>query len=471
MNYKLKKFLKDLLIAFFAQGVSLICSFLISFLVPKALGVKDFGYWQLFIFYISYSGIFHFGFNDGIFLRNGGKKFKELNFNLISGQFWISIIGESFIALMIILAGIVEKDPSRKFVLIATAVYMVVVNAGELLGRVFQAVNESKKYSFSTIVGATSLLIGIILLLLLNVNEPQSYIIVYLLSRVLSLIYCVYEARKAIFAPPVKFSYALKELWSNIKVGIYLTISFYSGILIIGNGRFMIDSQWGVESFGKLSFALSLNNFIMAFVFQIGMVLFPALKQLTLEKIKGIYHILSKGLGILLLGILLCYLPINWLIRLWLPQYSESLDYFVLLLPICTFDAKTEILCNTYLKVLRKEKVLLWINLITLVISLGLSLVGAYLIHDIYFIVIAMVISIVLRNIMAEYYLSTIMEIHIIKDLVIELCLTCTFIFSIFFFGYYIGSVMYLIAYLVSVGLARYKIKEVIQMTKQMAKP
>jgi hypothetical protein len=30
---------------------------------------------------------------------------------------------------------------------------------------------------------------------------------------------------------------------------------------------------------------------------------------------------------------------------------------------------------------------------------------------------------------------------------------------------------MYLIAYLVSVGLARHKIKEMIQMTKQMAKP
>ena len=54
------------------------------------LSVNDFGYWQLFIFYTSYVGFFHFGFNDGIYLLNGGKNYDELNYNEIGGAFWIS---------------------------------------------------------------------------------------------------------------------------------------------------------------------------------------------------------------------------------------------------------------------------------------------------------------------------------------------------------------------------------------------
>ena len=50
---------------------------------------------------------------------------------------------------------------------------------------------------------------------------------------------------------------------------------------------------------------------------------------------------------------------------MWLPQYAESLRYMVILLPICIFDGKMSLLCNTYLKVLRKERQLFYFNLIS----------------------------------------------------------------------------------------------------------
>lgn len=43
-------------VAFFAQGVSMCLSILQKLLVPKMLGVEQYGYWQLYIFYISYVG-------------------------------------------------------------------------------------------------------------------------------------------------------------------------------------------------------------------------------------------------------------------------------------------------------------------------------------------------------------------------------------------------------------------------------
>lgn len=68
-----RKLLNDLLTAFGAQGVSFACSVVMTLLVPKILGIEEFGYWQLFVFYTSYVSFFQLGLNDGIYLQHGGE--------------------------------------------------------------------------------------------------------------------------------------------------------------------------------------------------------------------------------------------------------------------------------------------------------------------------------------------------------------------------------------------------------------
>ena len=78
MNLK-NKFWNNIIFAFLAQGISLFLSVLMSLIVPKFLTVRDFGYWQLFIFYFGYVGFFHFGLNDGVYLKYGGKSYDEMD--------------------------------------------------------------------------------------------------------------------------------------------------------------------------------------------------------------------------------------------------------------------------------------------------------------------------------------------------------------------------------------------------------
>lgn len=89
---KKNKLINNIIYAFFAQGVSLLLSVVMSLIVPKVLGVEQFGYWQLFIFYAGYVGFFHFGLNDGIYLKLGGSDYDNLDYNLLGTQFRISII-------------------------------------------------------------------------------------------------------------------------------------------------------------------------------------------------------------------------------------------------------------------------------------------------------------------------------------------------------------------------------------------
>ena len=70
MNYS--SIARNTMIAFAAQFISLSVSVVMSLLVPKIVGVADYGYWQLFMFYTTYSGFFHLGLNDGVYLINGG---------------------------------------------------------------------------------------------------------------------------------------------------------------------------------------------------------------------------------------------------------------------------------------------------------------------------------------------------------------------------------------------------------------
>ena len=60
--------LQNMSVAFLAQGVSMCLSILQTLLVPKVLGVEQYGYWQLYIFYVSYVGLFHLGLSSGVYV-------------------------------------------------------------------------------------------------------------------------------------------------------------------------------------------------------------------------------------------------------------------------------------------------------------------------------------------------------------------------------------------------------------------
>jgi hypothetical protein len=168
----------------------------------------------------------------------------------------------------------------------------------------------------------------------------------------------------------------------------------------------MIDYLWGIESFGKVSFSLTLTNFFLVFIAQVSMVLFPALRQIDAAAQKRYYGEIDAILSLLLPLILVFYVPIKTVLSLWLPQYAVSLDYLAVLLPLCLFDGKMQLLCTTYFKVLRKEKALLYVNLAAFFLSLLLSVIGGFLLKSVDAIVFAMLIGVVSRYVISACYLS-----------------------------------------------------------------
>ena len=80
--------------------------------------------------------------------------------------------------------------------------------------------------------------------------------------------------------------------------------------------------------------------------------------------------------------ILIFYIPMGFLMKLWLPAYSDSILFLGIMLPMCIFDGKMSLLGNTYYKLFRLEKKLLLINVITLTVNVVLTIIGAVVLKN-----------------------------------------------------------------------------------------
>ncbi len=422
-----RRILRNIIYAFAAQGISLLLSILTSLILPKFFDKVNYGYWSLFLFYTGYTGFFHFGLNDGVYLKIGGIEYEDMDKKLLGGQFWFGALFQSVIAVGITLWAVFTQDGiDTEFVFIMTAVYMLLYNLTLYLGCVFQAANETRLYSMSVMIDKIVFMVSILALFVLKSSDYKTYVWLYMLAKLCAMIYCVYKGRAVVFAGRTAFKTVAVEALDSIKIGINLTIANIASNLILGGGRFIIDRYWGIEDFGEVSFSLTLTNFFLLFVSQISMVLFPALRQIDEKRQKDLFAMSKHVLNVVLPVVFLVYIPAKEILKLWLPQYRVSLAYMAILLPMCIFDGKMNLVCATYFKVLRKEKFLLFVNLFSMALSIALSIVGAYCLHSINSIILFMVCSIGVRYFISQFYLERLLgdkdgQFEAVMDMVSEL--------------------------------------------------
>lgn len=431
-EFKLHTLIVNIAWGFLAQGTALIVSVFMSFIVAKAINVTQYSYWQLYIFYLSYVCFFHFGLPDGIYLIFGGKKYEDLDYAMIGSQLRVMVIFHCIVSFFIITIGTVflKNDFERFLVIVFTGIYLILMNVFNYLGMVLQAVNKTKLYSKGVIIDRVAFLSFIFVLLLLHTESFIPFAICYLIARTISMSYLMYKTPEIVFSSIKPLKETMIALIANIKVGISLTISVISGMLIIGIGRIMIDYQFGIETFGKLALTLSLANFFLNFLSQISMVLFPSLRTVSMDSLKSFYPFLQKVVSIVLTVSLLAYYPLKTFINMWLPAYSTSLIFLSYLMPLCLFDGKNQIICNTYMKVIRGERMLLVVNVIAMIISAALCGLSIFIFNNVYYALVGILIAIYIKYIIASCYIQQRMNISLKTEFLFEAILAVVFIIS-----------------------------------------
>jgi O-antigen/teichoic acid export membrane protein len=423
----------------------MLVSILVILILPKILLAEGYGYYQLFIFYLSYIGFFHLGWIDGIYLRYGGMNYSKLNFNLFNSQFLMLFLSQTIIGiLVIIIANIVSSSADKIFIFIMIGLTVIIVNSRYMLVYVLQATNRIKESATIILVERIIFIILTFFLIMLNITSFKSIILIDVVSKTISFVLAIVYCKEIILRNIRGFYFDFQETIENIRSGIKLMIANFSSLLIIGSVMFGIEKTWDVTTFGKISLTLSICNFMMIFISAIGIILFPILRRTNSEIIGNIYFVIRDFLGVFFLGILLLYFPLKISLMIWLPNYNDSFMYMSLVFPIVFFEGKMSILINTYMKTLRKEKLLLRVNVTSFIMSFLITVLTIGLMKNLESAIISIFILLAFRTIFAEILLSYVLRLHVLKDIMFELIVTTLFII----FNWYLNIWMALISYL-----------------------
>jgi len=462
MASNVRKFTAEASFAVLSQGLSMGAGFALSIILPKYIPIDNYGYWQLFILYTGYVGFLHFGFIDGLYLKLGGKKFDEIDRDNVYPVMLIMIVQQVFASLAVLLASyFFETNDVKQTLFYYLALFVFIDNTYKLLSFVLMATGRINKYSKSVIIDKL-LMAGLVFVIV--IIDPDAdvgrMVAAFILSHAVVL-YMVAMPFKGLFAYGMdNLRRVFPDYIGCIKVGSILMFSNLCGSFIVGSGRLVIESYWDIGIFAKVSLALALSSFLMAFISQISYVLFPYLRNASLAMQKKVLvdgTFVLTSMGIILISL---FFPIYYIVRLWLPQYELSLHFLLFLSPIAFYEIRTNLLYNTFFRNLNKVYELFYINFSSLLVGAVLYIVAVY-IENIMLMVLGMLIAVMFKCLVMQKYLFSCYKICFDKSTYVELVISAVLISSYSAFGVKTLFCVYVASVAAFITLFRNKIIDV----------
>lgn len=406
MNLLGKSIVKKLKYSFGANFISLLVSVLTVSIIPKFMPIEDYGLYQLFLFYVGYIGVFHFGVLGGGIVRFAGCDYKDLDYGLWKSQSIILLLILVFFTIISYGAGILQHILLNDFMIIMFLSSMFAQHIIWYVISFLQMTNRIEEASKLLFLERISWGIFAVILALTGFYSYKYLVTAYTVTRVLSMVYSL-KFVKEIFFARIHFSKCiLSEFKTNFRVGFPLTLSDICSMLIIGSIRFCISDVWSVEVFAKTSLILSATFFFLTFAHSASIILLPVLRQINDETSNNLFTPMNNLLTGILLTLLLAYYPAHFFVSNWIPKYADSLVFLGLLFPVVFFDIKFNLLISTYLKKFLMTKVIFYINFFTAILSIFSAYIVCYHIKDLYFAILLITLMIGIRYTLGEIFIS-----------------------------------------------------------------
>lgn len=465
---KLGGIIKNISYSFSANLISLAISVFMVMFVPKLLSVNDYGLWQLFLFYYSYLGFLHFGWEDGIYLRYAGKRFDELNRKTFAGQFYSIILLQVVLAVSITALGqVFVEDSDKRLALICAVLLAPFVNFNNLCNFIMQMTNCIKEYARLLSMERIIFFWGVLFFLVILGWNQFFYMYSAQFFAVASLAAVGAYLCRSLLSPHFDTFKAIRvEAYENISVGIKLMLANVASMLIIGIVRYGISMGWDVATFGKVSLTLGVSNFLMIFINSVSVVFFPIVKKMDEGKRSEVYTVIRNTLTFLLFAGLIGYYPVRYILSMWLPKYADSLVYMSILFPVCVFESKVSLLINTYLKSMREEFLMLKINAVSVAFSLLVTIFTIGIWHNLNAAVCSIVVVYAFRCVLAEYHVTRLLGLDLRRNILEDLLMCAVFVVSGWFFDSFLCMAVYGAAYVMFVMIHRHSLQQIIGMVK-----
>ena len=183
---------KGILIVLCANLINMFISLVTNFILPRYLSIEAYATIKTFQLYVSYIGLFHLGYSDGLYLRYGGKSIKELDKNTINLSISTMLYFQIFVAIVVAIYAILN----RNIILIIFSLDIIGFNLIGVFKNIYQAIGEFKRYANITqVVAVINFIINIAFIFIVKTDNAIYYILGYTIVDIVVFLYLEYDLK------------------------------------------------------------------------------------------------------------------------------------------------------------------------------------------------------------------------------------------------------------------------------------
>lgn len=422
---------KNVVLTVSAQLVSFFVSAVLNLILPKYVSEIDYSNWQTFLLYLGYVPIFHFGFLDGLMLRYSQYDYKNLNKPLVQSQFRLFLGAEMLFGLIgFALSFGVENEAYRQIVRFISF-GIITMNVYAYASHLFQMTNRISKYVIFVMMMRLILGGGVVVALFCGANSFYNLCIVYFAASIFTILWGVSQNKELFWGTGKLADGTVTELKSNVTAGMMLLIANLSSIFFVGGAKMVVQWHYDPLLFGRVAFSFNLVNLFLTFITSASIAIFPSLKRIDTGHLPDFYVRVRRSMTPLLFVSLMLYFPGYYVLKLWLPNYADSLVYLGVLMPMIVYESRVTLLTNNYLKTYRKERLMLLINLVSVAVAFVLYLVSAYVLDSLFVLLACLVAVVIVRSVVSEIAVMRIINRCRYAPFGVELAFVVMFIFAV----------------------------------------
>lgn len=387
---------RDLLIVFSNNTISLISGLIISLGLPKILSMEDYSDYKIFMLYLSYIGLFHFGLIDGVVVKFAGKTETETGLKMYRSITRLLVRIETMAAILILIIVLVATRGEYKFLGIVVAFDIIVHNLLSYYRSIMQITMRYKAYTITGVYGNIFRLFGIFLLFImekLNCASCNIYIMIYMFGEIAQLIFCVLLCKGITFGEKLNIREVKPVIMEIFKTGTPLLVAGIISTFILNLDRQFVSILFQKKDYAIYSFSYSIMNIILTLISAMSVVLYPAIK---VKKQKELGRYYEDFICILSLFVFSCFvfIPIlNIFIEWFLPDYKYSFDILRVIFPVVVSLAIMQIVVINFYKTIEITRTYLVISITVFGISFLLNYIGYFFKKSMEAIAVATVLS------------------------------------------------------------------------------
>ncbi|GFZ33934.1 hypothetical protein CSC2_44600 [Clostridium zeae] len=463
-----KKF-RDLYYTLSANIITLLIGVITGFVLPAYLGYNDYNYIRVFSFYITYVGITHFGFLDGIYIKYGAYDYDDLPREKFRAYFKFMLLLQLVEAIVLGFGVcLFTADKDRNIVMLFVVINMVLINMAMLFSFIHQFTRRFKLFSFNTIFTKLFYGIGCVVLLLINQYGYVYYIIIQTIVNFIVVIIYIINNKEIVFGKSESIKNSFNEYKSIFGIGFLAMMGNFTTLLVLGIDRLIVDRFMTKYDFAMYSFAYTLVSLFLVLLSSVTSVIYPFLTRSDKSKYDSVYKISRYAISFVMTFALSGYFIISFIVERFVSKYTDSLEILIYLIPTIVCSGIINILVQNMYKVLKATKDYTKNNLVALVIAVVTNIVAFAIFRSSISVAIATLISFVLWIIYSDRYFCKLLNITVIRYQIFDIIIFVLFIAIAQFFKWYIGIFIY-IAVLILINLLffRKELKNIVLLVKK----